>query len=165
MRRRNVLVAIVLLAAVVLGVRWLRRERPSEEERVKALFTAAALAAEERRTAELLEPISARFSGPDGLDQQGVKRFLLAMVLRGEWVAVQVAGIAVAVEGDRARATVDVVTARSGKGRAVADLLPQEAAAHRIACRLERESGDWRIVGAAWTPITLGEALAGPPAP
>jgi hypothetical protein len=165
MTRRNlaILGAVAALAAVV-AVRQLRGPPPSDEERIQALFTAAALAAEERRTADLLAPISPRFQG-GGLDHQGVKRFLLGMILRGEWVAVSIAGLQVAVDGDRARANVDVVTARSGKGKAVADLLPQEGAAHRIACRLEREGDAWRIVGAEWSQISFAEALAGPPPP
>jgi hypothetical protein len=57
---------------------------------------------------------------------------------------------------------VDLVLARSGAGKAIVDLLPGEASAHRIDCRLEREEGTWRIVSAAWRPIGLAEAAAGP---
>jgi hypothetical protein len=69
------------------------------------------------------------------------------------------------VEGERARAVVDLVLARSGRGKALADLLPAEASAYRVACALEREDGDWRIVSAEWRPIDLRAALEGPPPP
>lgn len=158
-----VIAALAALAAVVV-VRQLSSEPPSDEERIGALFTGAALAAEERRIGDVVEPVSERFAS-EGLDKQGVKRIVAGMVLRGDWVSVSIAGLAVTVEGDQARANVDVVTARSGKGKAVADLMPQEAGAHRISCGLEREDGEWRVVAATWADISLAEALAGPPAP
>jgi len=165
MKRRNLIVVAALgVIVAVVGIRRLRSEPVSDEERIRALFYGAALAAEEKRIGDVVEPLSERFTGA-GLDKVGVKRLVAGMVLRGDWVSVSVAGLAARIEGDRARATVDVVTARGGNGKAVAELLPQEGAAHRIACRLEREGSDWRIVGAEWSEITLGEALSGPPAP
>jgi hypothetical protein len=69
-------------------------------------------------------------------------------------------------DGAQARANVDVVLARgAGKGKALESLLPGEASVHRIACRLVREDGDWKIVEAAWTPVGLAEAVAGPEEP
>jgi hypothetical protein len=163
-RRTLILIAVPAALLAVFAIRQLTREPPGDEEQIRALFTGAALAAEEKKVGDVVEAVSERFSG-GGLDKRGVKGFLLGMVLRGDWVSVSIAGLSVAVDGDRARANVDVVTARSGKGKAVADLIPQEGAAHRIACRLEREGSDWRVVGAEWTQITLAEALAGPPPP
>jgi len=164
MKRRNLAVVAALgVIVAVVGIR-LRREPRSDEDRIRALFDGAALAAEEKRIGDVVEPLSERFTGA-GLDKVGVKRLVAGMVLRGDWVSVSAAGFAVKIEGDRARATVDVFTARGGKGRGVAELLPQEGAAHRIACRLEREGSDWRIVGAEWSEVTLGDALSGPPAP
>lgn len=164
MKRRHLALIAASIVIAVASVRWLVREPPTDEEQIRALFLGAARAAEEKRIGGVLEVVSERFSGRD-LDKQGVKRFVAGMILRGDWVAVAVAGVSVSVDGALARANVDVVTARSGKGKAVADLLPQEAAAHRLACRLEREDGDWRVVAAEWEGIPLGEALAGPPAP
>jgi hypothetical protein len=81
-------------------------------------------------------------------------------------VSVSIAGAAIAVRGDAARANVDAVLARgSAKGKALEALLPGEASAHRFACRLVREPQGWRIVEAEWRPVGLADALAGPPAP
>ncbi len=165
MSRRTMAIAAALLALVaVFVVRRLAREPETDEERIQGLFARAAVAAEERRVADVVEGVSDRFA-EEGLDKQGLKRFVAGMVLRGEWVSVTIAGIAVTVEGDAARANVDVVTARSGKGKALADLVPQEASAQRIACRLEREPDGWRVVRASWSAVPLDEALAGPPPP
>ncbi len=167
MSRRAFLLAAAL--AVALGAAalalWLGRARPSDEERVRALFDDAARAAEERRVGDAVAGVSDRFRG-HGLDRDGVKRLVAFHVLRGEWVSVSIAGARIVVEGDRARAGVDAVLARgSGKGKALAALLPGEASAHRFACLLEREADGWRIVEAEWRRVGLAEALEGPPDP
>ena len=165
MKRRTLLVGAVAVAAVAVVVaRRAGREPETDEDRIRALFARAATAAEARRIADVVEGVSERFA-EGGLDKQGIKRLVAGMLLRGDWVAVTIAGIAVTVQEGRANANVDVITARGGKGKALAELAPQEAAAHRIACRLEREDGDWRVVGATWEAITLADALTGTPAP
>lgn len=167
MSRRAVLLAVAALAvggATLVALR-LGRAEPTDEELVRALFDDAARAAGERRAGDAVAGVSGRFRG-HGLDRDGVKRLVAFHVLRGEWVSVSVAGARVSVEGDRARAVVDAVLARgSGKGKALAALLPGEASAHRFACLLEREAGGWRIVEAEWRAIGLSEALSGPPEP
>jgi hypothetical protein len=69
------------------------------------------------------------------------------------------------VEGDAARAEVDVILSRSGQGTRLADLLPEQASVHRFTCRLAREQDGWKITSAAWRPISLEEAASGPELP
>lgn len=167
MSRRALLVAAALALAALAGVAALRLggPEPTDEDLVRALFDDAARAAEERRVADAVAGVSERFRG-HGLDRTGVKRLVAFHVLRGEWVSVSIAGAKVAVDGDRALASVDAVLARgSGKGKALAALLPGEASAHRFTCRLEREDEGWRVVEAEWRPVGLAEAIAGPPDP
>ncbi len=165
MRRTLVLAAAaVALALAIAAVRRLASEPPSDEQLVAKLLDDAARAAAEKRVSDAVDGVSERFEG-QGLDRRGVKQLVAFHVLRGEWVSVSVAARRIAVDGDRARATVDVVLARSGAGKALADLLPEQASAHRIACRLEREADGWKVVAAEWRPIALADALAGPPEP
>jgi hypothetical protein len=168
MSRRTLFLALAIVAlAGAMGWRLLRVPAPTDEERIGALLDRAARAAEEKRVADVVEPVSERFRG-GGLDRRGVKQLVAFHVLRGEWVSVSISSprIRVLEEGAGARANVDVVLARgAGKGKALDALLPGEASVHRIACRLEREDGDWRIVEATWTPVGLPEALAGPGEP
>jgi hypothetical protein len=161
--RRLVLAAAALAAVALVAVvaSRLLAEPPSDEEQIRAIFADAARAAEEKRVGDAVAAVSERFRG-EGLDRAGVKQLVAFHALRGTWVSVTVAGVEVAVAGDAADATVDLVTARGGAGKALRDLLPGEASAHRVACRLEREDGGWRVVSATWRPIGLGEALAGP---
>jgi hypothetical protein len=167
MSRRSLALLAVLVAAAAGTVFALRggSEPATDEERIRALLDGAARAAEERRVGDAVEAVSERFRG-GGLDRDGVRQLVAAHVLRGEWVSVSIAGAAIAVRGDAARANVDAVLARgSAKGKALEALLPGEASAHRFACRLVREPQGWRIVEAEWRPVGLADALAGPPAP
>ena len=162
--RRSLAAALALVAGAAGWAAWQRLSAPapSDEDRIRALFEQAARAVEEKRVSDAVSAVSERFSG-EGLDRHGVKQLIAAQVFRGEWVSVSVAGSRVRVEGDAASAAVDVVMARSGKGTRLSDLLPQDARANRFDCRLEREGGDWRVVSASRRPISLAEALAGPP--
>jgi hypothetical protein len=166
MSRRTVAIAAVAIAAVAVAlaaVRLLGGEEPTDEQRIRALFEDAARAAEERRVGDAVVGVSERFRG-GGLDKRGVKQLIAFHVLRGEWVAVSVAGARVAVEGARARAAVDAVLARgSARGKSLAALLPGEASAHRFDCALEREEDGWRVVEARWRPVDIADAIAGPP--
>jgi hypothetical protein len=165
MKRSLALAAVVLVlaAAAFLGWRALRPP-PGDEEQIRALLADAARAAEEQRIGDAVRDVSERFEG-EGLDRRGVKQLVAAHVLRGTWVSVAIAGAAIAPSGDAARAAVDVVLSRSGKGTPLADLLPAQASVHRFQLRLARERGAWKVVGAAWRPITIEEAVAGPEVP
>jgi len=160
--KRSLAVAAVVLAlaaAALLGWRALRPS-PSDEEQIRALLADAARAAEEQRVGDAVRDVSERFLG-EGLDRRGVKQLVAAHVLRGAWVSVAIAGAAIAPSGDVARAAVDVVLSRSGKGTPLAELLPAQASVHRFQLHLERERGAWKVVRAAWRPITIEEAVAG----
>jgi hypothetical protein len=168
MARRTLpaVLALAVLAAAVGALVALRRASPPpDEEVIRALFDDAARAAEERRVSDAVAGVSESFSG-EGLDRRGVKQLVAFHVLRGDWVSVSIAGARVAVAGAAARANVDAVLARgSAKGKSLAALLPEEASAHRFSCALAREPEGWRVTEADWRPISLADALAGPPDP
>jgi hypothetical protein len=163
-RRRLLLAGLAGLALVAAGIGWRRLSAPapSDAERIRALFAASARAVEEKRVGDAVAPLAERFQGPAGFGRAEVKRAIAAAALRGQWLSVSVTGDRIEVEGESARAAVTVVAARSGKGRTLAELLPQDATGLWIDARLAREDGAWRVVGAEWREIPLGAALAGP---
>ncbi len=159
--------ALAVLAAAITGLVWLgvrcARPAPSEADRIRAAFEEAAVAASEKRPGDVMKLVSERFSGA-GMEKREVHQLVVAETLRAAWAQASVAGLEVLVEGERARANVDVVlTGSTGKGKGLPDLLPDEARAYRFRCTLAREDGDWRVVSAEWSPITFAEALEGPP--
>jgi hypothetical protein len=150
----------VLLAGGFLLARLLRAP-PTDEERIQGLLADAARAAEEKRAGDVVKEVSERFAG-EGLDRRGLRQLVAFQILRGEWVSVTIAGTRLEVAGDGARAAVDVVLARSGRGVRLADLLPAQGSVHRLQLRLEREGGDWKVVRARWRPVAAQAALEGP---
>jgi hypothetical protein len=165
MSRRALIAALLLLAgagAIVLP--RLLRNPPTDEEQIRALFDDAARATEQKRIGDAVEGLSESFQG-QGLDKRGAKQLVAAHVLRGSWVSATISGAEVEVEGDAARAVVDVILSRSGKGTRLADLLPEQATVHRFTCRLAREPDGWKVTSAAWRPVSLEEAAAGPELP
>jgi hypothetical protein len=166
MSRRNVVLAVAVAAIGALALaRLLASDGRTDEDLIRVLIEDGARAAEEKRIGDAVAGLSERFRG-EGLDKSEVKRLVAFHVLRGESVSVSIAGSRIRVEGARARAGVDTILVRgSGRGKALASLLPNEAGAHRFDLALEREEDGWRIVAADWRPIDLAEALAGPPDP
>lgn len=154
------LVASLLGAAALLA--GCRARAPTDEERIRALFEGAARAAEEKRVGDAVADVSERFAG-EGLDRRGVKQLVAAHVLRGTWIGLTLSGVTLAVEGDAARAVVDVVMWRTGKGTPLAAIVPEQATVHRFRCRLAREPDGWKVTAAAWRPISAQEAVEGPP--
>jgi hypothetical protein len=156
---------VVLVAAAGLGA-WALAHRLSarpltDEEQIRALFQDAVRAVGERQVGDAVAGVSERFQGEGGLDKRAVKQLIAAEVFRGEWVTLSIAGLQVDVDGARAKAVLDVVMARSGKGADLAALLPGDAAANRFSVALEREQEGWRIIGATRREVGIRELLEG----
>lgn len=165
--RRPLLAALVAAAALAAGLlawRGLAPPAPSDEEQVRALFEEAARAVGEKRAGDAVAGVSERFRAAGGWDRAELRRVIAGHILRGEWLAVTVTGVQAAVEGDRARARVALVAARSGRGAALADLLPHEGTGLLLEAGLEREGGEWRVVSGSHRQVPVAEALAGPAA-
>jgi hypothetical protein len=158
---RLFLLVVVLLLGAFAAVIIATRTRPGDADRIRSMFQDAARAAEEHRIDDVVRGLSERFAG-HGLDKGGARRLVALHVLRGSWVSVTVAGERVLVEGDRARAAVDVVMSRSGKGTPLAELLPETASVHRFELHLARERDGWKVTEARWRRASLAEAAAGP---
>jgi len=163
MARRHFAVLVSVLALTIVAVILVHGTSPreSDEERIRKLIVEGARAAEERRPKDAVIPISSRFSG-GSLDRDGVRRLIAFESLRGSWTSVTVTGLAVTVEGDRAKAAFDVVASRGGSGQSLRDLLPAEASAWRVECELERETEEFRIVRASWHEVSLVDVLTSP---
>jgi hypothetical protein len=164
---RRTLWAALALAALGAGLFVAARRPappPTDEELIRAAFIAAARAASERKAGEVMQLASERFHG-GGLDRREVHQVVVGQLLRSAWASATVAGLSIEAEGARARANVDVILAgATAGGKGPSELLPDEASAYRFRCGLEREAEGWRVVTAEWQPISLADALAGPPA-
>lgn len=88
----------------------------------------------------VIERLHPAFSGPEGMDRNGAKLFLLGL-LRREKVGITVLENQVTVQGEVALQELGLVlTSRSGGG-----LLPQEASRRGFLLRWERKDGAWLL--------------------
>jgi len=150
--RNLAIFVLVALAALGSAVAFrTMRQRPTDEERIRALFDEAARAVEEKRPGDAMAGVSERFQG-EGMGHRELKQFITFQALRGSWTAVMPVAAKVEVAGDQAKAEVDAVLVRGGKGEGVAARLPEAGDAWRIDASLEREKDGWRVVSARWRP-------------
>lgn len=163
-RCRTCRAGTLLLAIAALALAAACRKAESDDDRIRAVFTRAARAAEEKRIGDVVADVSERFRAGD-LDRDGARQLAAAVILRGGWLSASVSGVTVRVEGDLAAAVVDVVLARGAGKPSLATLAQGEASVHRFDVRLAREPEGWRVTAASWRPIELGDAIAGPPEP
>jgi len=169
MRRWSVVFLVVVAAAgAYLALRPAAR---TPEERIRAALDEAARAVGERRAAGVVDLLSARFqgeaqTGAARFTREDARRLIAVELLRGRWVSARITGAEVVAEGPRAKADVHAVLSRADdRAKGLSSLLPGEGSAHRFRLDLEEEDGAWRVVRAAWQPISLEEALSGPAAP
>ena len=162
MSRPAWLIVLLVLAALAafLTAHWVGG-RPSDEDRIRTLIHDAARAADEKRAGDVVRGLSDRFEG-QGLDQRAARQLVAFHLLRGTWVSATVAGEKIAVQGDRARAVVDVLLSRGGEAKPLPGLLPDTATVQRFDLRLEREADGWKVTSATWRRASLEEAAAGP---
>ena len=158
---RTRLLLAVAAAAVLLAA--CSRNQPDEAQ-IRSLISDAVRAAEEKQVDRVVRGVSETFRSGD-VDRRGVKQLVAYHVLRGSWVALTVSGDHVVVDGDSASAVVDLVMVRGGAGRTLPELLPEQASVYRFTLKLARESEGWKVTTAAWRPISLDKAAAGPRPP
>jgi hypothetical protein len=152
MRISRTLVVAFLVALVTGGalLAWRGlRAGPSDEDRIRALLDRASRAVEEKRPGDLMEAVSERFQG-EGMGRRELQQFVTYNTLRGSWNAVIPVATRVQVDGDRAKAVVDVALVRGGRGEGIAGRLPEAGDTWRVEAGLEREKEGWRVVSARW---------------
>lgn len=173
MRRRYIVALAIVVGLVAFLVARRLSSRPrTEEEKIRAAFSDAAKAVEERRVSDAVTILSDRFAADEGMGKDDAKRALLAFTMQGQWVSVTMGGDKIAVDGDGADAVIDFIAARGGKVcpqgetgkdcRSLASVLPQESSAQRLTMKLAREDGAWKVLKAQRREIPLSDALTGP---
>ncbi len=104
-----------------------------------------AQAVEKRDPAAFLNFVSDDFTRESGgFGKQELKRMLAGVMLRNEKITVNAVVTEVRLEGDRAQATVRVVTT-GGAG-----VLPERGQGWNFDSLWRRENGRWRVYNAEW---------------
>jgi len=136
---RTVLVCAALLALAACS-------RTPDDRRIRENILAMQQAAEARDPRQFMDHVTADFSGNQGsVDREGLHNLLRALVLRNEKVGVTLGPIDVAIEGNRATASL-IATVTGGQG----GILPDHASIYSIKSGWRRDGKDWICFAATW---------------
>lgn len=108
------------------------------------------LAVEARDSDALLASVDDEFSGPDGMDRAGLRRYAVLMLLRQQRVGVVLGPVEVQIYGDRASARFDALV--TGANR----FMPEGLEARRVETVWRRDGDAWLLVSADWSKPALG---------
>ncbi len=149
-----------VVAAIAAGVAtyalWPRAE-DSPEERIRRMVEEMANAAEERDVGGILEHVSQKFRGEEGMGKEELRGFIAGQVLRGEWVQVMPMNTEVKLTSeDSAEFSGKFVLARS-EGDVREQVRAGAVSAYLIEGKLQREDGEWRFVSAKHRPVDATE--------
>lgn len=126
------------LPAILLLLPGCRSERP--EALIQKAFDACVKAIEAGDAAEAVEPLSPRFSGPEGMNRDEARLYLMGL-LKQETVGITVFSSRIEAKGSQAQQAVELLlTSRSG-----AAILPQDASRRLFQLRWELTEGEWRL--------------------
>jgi len=128
---------LVVLSALV-ALAGCRQESP--EAQIEKAFSACVEAIEDGDAGAAVEPLSPRFSGPEGMSRDEA-RLYLAGLLRQEKVGITVLSSRIEVKGSQGAQAVEILlTSRSGSG-----LLPQDATRRLFLLRWEHQDDRWLL--------------------
>lgn len=149
MDSRKIVVACVAALVLVAVAFVMSRPGPSDEEAVKRAIRDVADGAREADVGATLKPVSERYSDGNELTRDQLKGLLFREYQRRGPITVMLSEIQVTLAGDIAMAEFSATLA-DGVDVASFDFLPGDADTLRFVADLEREDGDWRIVGARY---------------
>jgi hypothetical protein len=124
--------------------------RQPDEEAIRATIVTIAEAAEARDGTDILEHVSADFTGNDGEFDRRKLADLLRMQLIAGSLGVHLGQVDVELSGARATARFDA-TLTDGSGRWIAE----RSAGFRFVTGWRREDGAWRCYNASWERVGL----------
>lgn len=104
-------------------------------------------AAQEKRTGDFMDGVSADFTGKSGMDRAALHNLLRAQMLGNASIGVTRGPLEIQLQGDRATVKCTVLLTGGG-GR----FLPERAQTYAITSGWREEDGEWRIYYADWTP-------------
>lgn len=117
------------------------------EQRLRASMEELQAAIQARDAKAMQARLADDFVGPEGLDRDGARRLAAASFLRYRDVWLQIAGVRVEVQGERATV---VFEAALGGGSGAA--LPDAAQLYEVRTGWRERDGEWRMISAQWTP-------------
>lgn len=114
------------------------------EQRLREAVAAMQSAAEGRSGDGVMAHVADDFFGPQGMDRDGLRRYVAASMLGNQRIGVTLGPLDVSVQGDRARVR---FTAATTGGQS---WLPERGRIYQVDTGWRMESGRWLLVSAQW---------------
>lgn len=119
--------------------------RPDPEQALRDRIAAMQEAARERSASGVLAGIDDDFSGPHGLDREGLGRLVRLQFMQHGSVGVRLGPLDVEMFEERARVRFTAVLT-GGSGRFV----PDTGRIYNVETAWRRDGNDWRLITAQW---------------
>lgn len=119
--------------------------RPDAEQALRDRIASMQEAARERSASGVMAGIDTDFSGPHGLDRDGLGRLLRLQFMQHRSVGVRLGSLDVEMFEERARVRFTAVLT-GGSGRFV----PDTGRIYDVETAWRREGNDWRLITAQW---------------
>ena len=134
----------MLWLVLALGLSACRREPP--EQALRNTIAAMEAAAEAKDNDALFASIADDFTGSEGMDRQGFRRYVTLAGMRAQSVHANLGPIEVKLFGDRASASFTVALT-GGAG-----LLPDQGQVYEVETGWRLEDSEWKLISAKWSP-------------
>src|SRR3990172_6068058 len=144
--------AAVLLIFMVLPA----CHKETEQDRVKKVIQEIQKAAGEKEIKTILGHLSKMYRDPRGYDHDGIKGLLLYYFFRHQRVSVYIPNIDVTVTDTSAKAFFQTVLSGGNKVASPGDLLPEALGMYDFEVSFVKESGEWKVMSAAWKKVGEG---------
>jgi hypothetical protein len=135
--------ACFLLLALTL-VAGCSREPP--EQALRGTIAGMQAAAETREVSAMFEHVAQDFSGPQGMDRETFRRYVLAITMRNQSLGVQLGPLDVKLFGERATVAFTAGT------RGGANWFPDRVQVYQVETGWRMDGGEWKLVSARWEP-------------
>ena len=117
---------------------------PPPEQALRDAVGKLQAAVQTRDIDALFEPIADDFVGPEGMDRQTFRRYVTVITLRKQKFGVQLGPLDVKMFAERATVTFTAATTGSD------GWLPDSAQVYQVETGWRMESGQWKLMSAAW---------------
>lgn len=133
-----------LLFALLCAIAVTACSRTPDEQLLRQHIADMATALEARRASAFLDYVSEDFVDQQGRDRNGLAGLVRLHMLRNRNIGVLITNTGVVLLGERATVTFNAgLTGASG-------MLPERAQFYAVTTGWRRESGEWRLLNAAW---------------
>lgn len=147
MRRLLLMAGLILFAGLLV---WLLRPKAprSDEELIRDSIDRMAAATQKKDVSAIAEEVSERYHGEGG-DKRELKTYLLAFLMRGEFVRAIPARVQISLTSESAAEVSLVVVLARGDVKGEQDLRPElVVGTHKMDAHFAKEGDQWRVIDA-----------------